>query len=40
MQVTDGMHSLNAVFLLIDTVLNNMVRLLLSYFALPFVQLV
>lgn len=26
MQITDGMHSLNAVLLLIDTFLNNMVR--------------
>ena len=33
------MHSLNAVFLLIDTVLNNMVRLLASYFLLPFVSI-
>jgi hypothetical protein len=34
------MHSLNAVFLLIDTVLNNMVRLLVNYFDLPVCQLV
>lgn len=36
-QVTDGMHSVNAVLLLIDTLLNNMVRSHVNHIALSFV---